>query len=70
VGPSQGWRAEAAGRGHRRINTYFAPPALEPRAEGWGELAACKKSDPGFAEWVGRNVAPHRHPDYAMVTIS
>jgi sulfite reductase (NADPH) hemoprotein beta-component len=52
------------------INTYFAPPALEPRAEGWGELAACKKSDPGFAEWVGRSVAPHRHPDYAMVTIS
>jgi sulfite reductase (NADPH) hemoprotein beta-component len=25
---------------------------------------------PAFAEWVGRNVAPHRHPDYAMVTIS
>ena len=52
------------------INAYFAPPALAPRAEGWGELAAWKKSDPGFAEWVGRNVAPHRHPDYAMVTIS
>jgi hypothetical protein len=52
------------------INAYFAPPALEPRAEGWGELAAWKKSDPGFAEWIGRNVAPHRHPDYAMVTIS
>jgi sulfite reductase (NADPH) hemoprotein beta-component len=52
------------------INAYFVPPALEPRAEGWGELAAWKKSDPGFAEWIGRNVAPHRHPDYAMVTIS
>ena len=52
------------------INAYFAPPALAPRAEGWGELAAWKKSDPGFDEWVGRNVAPHRHPDYAMVTIS
>jgi sulfite reductase (NADPH) hemoprotein beta-component len=35
------------------INTYFAPPALEPRAEGWGELAAWKKSDPGLCR-VGR----------------
>jgi sulfite reductase (NADPH) hemoprotein beta-component len=52
------------------INAYFAPPALAPRAEGWGELAAWKKADPGFSEWVGRNVAPHRHPDYGMVTIS
>jgi hypothetical protein len=45
-------------------------PRSNSRAEGWGELAAWKKSDPGFAEWIGRNVAPHRHPDYAMVTIS
>jgi len=52
------------------INAYFEPPKLGPRAEGWGELAAWKKSDPGFAEWVGRNVAPHQHPDYGMVTIS
>jgi sulfite reductase (NADPH) hemoprotein beta-component len=52
------------------INAYFAPPALTDRAEGWGELAEWKKSDPSFADWVGRNVAPHRHPDYAMVTIS
>ncbi|KJS13035.1 MAG: sulfite reductase [Hoeflea sp. BRH_c9] len=52
------------------INAYFAPPKLAPRAEGWGELAAWKKADDGFSTWVGRNVAPHRHPDYAMVTIS
>ncbi|MCY0146787.1 nitrite/sulfite reductase [Hoeflea sp. G2-23] len=52
------------------INAYFAPPELAPRAEGWGELAAWKKSDPGFSDWVGRNVVPHRHPDYAMVTLS
>lgn len=52
------------------INAYFAPPALTDRAEGWGELAEWKKSDPSFADWVGRNVVPHRHPDYAMVTIS
>lgn len=52
------------------INAYFAPPGLTDRAEGWGEFAQWKKTDPGFAEWVGRNVTPHRHPDYAMVTIS
>ncbi|MBC7280475.1 nitrite/sulfite reductase [Hoeflea sp.] len=52
------------------INAYFAPAALPPRAEGWAELAAWKKSDADFAAWIGRNVAPHRHPDYGMVTIS
>ena len=52
------------------INAYFAPIELGPRAEGWAELAAWKKSDADFAAWVGRNVAPHRHPDYGMVTIS
>ncbi|MDZ7603914.1 MAG: nitrite/sulfite reductase [Hoeflea sp.] len=52
------------------INAYFAPRELDARAEGWAELAAWKKADPGFATWVGRNVAPHRHPDYGMVTIS
>ncbi len=53
-----------------RITDYFAPPELPARAEGWAELAAWKKSDSGFASWVNRNVRPHRHPDYGMVTIS
>ena len=53
-----------------RITEYFAAPELAVRAEGWTELAAWKKSDPGFASWVARNVRPHRHPDYGMVTIS
>ncbi len=52
------------------ITAYFAPPDLQPRGEGWGELAAWKRSEPAFSDWVGRNVAPHRHPDYGMVTIS
>ncbi|MCV3737567.1 nitrite/sulfite reductase [Rhizobium sp. TRM96647] len=52
------------------IGAYFAPPALEPRAEGWANLAQWKKADPDFARWVQQNVQPHKHPDYGMVTIS
>ncbi|KSV74626.1 nitrite/sulfite reductase [Ensifer sp. ENS08] len=52
------------------ISTYFAPPAVENRAEGWESLARWKKTDPEFARWVQQNVQPHKHPDYGMVTIS
>ncbi|MGR6465620.1 nitrite/sulfite reductase [Rhizobium sp. PAMB 3182] len=52
------------------IAAYFAPPALAERPEGWANLAAWKKADLAFAEWVGQNVHPHKHPDYASVTIS
>ncbi|MBD9510158.1 nitrite/sulfite reductase [Ensifer sp. ENS10] len=52
------------------ISTYFAPPALENRAEGWESLARWKKTDTDFARWVQQNVQPHKHPDYGMVTIS
>ncbi len=54
----------------RAIERYFALPALAERPEGWTDLARAKKADPAFAAWVGRNVAPHKHPDYGMVTIS
>jgi len=54
----------------RAIERYFAPPQLPERPEGWGGLAAGQKADAGFDAWVRRNVAPHRHPDYACLTIS
>ncbi len=54
----------------RAIETYFAPPTLTDRADGWEALARAKKADAAFATWVGQNVKPHRHPDYGMVTIS
>jgi sulfite reductase (NADPH) hemoprotein beta-component len=54
----------------RAIETYFAPPALAARADGWDALARAQKADPAFAAWVRHNVKEHRHPDYAMVTIS
>lgn len=52
------------------IATYFAPPKLADRAEGWGELAQWKKADQSFSNWVQQNVGPHQHPDYGTVTIS
>ncbi|NWJ23049.1 nitrite/sulfite reductase [Rhizobium sp. RM] len=52
------------------ITTYFAPPELKDRSEGWESLARWKRADEGFARWVEQNVAPHQHPDYGMVTIS
>ncbi|MFN4271176.1 MAG: nitrite/sulfite reductase [Aliihoeflea sp.] len=54
----------------RAIQAYFAPPQLPDRAEGWGKLAAEKKSEPAFAAWLRRNVNDHWHPDYTSVTIS
>lgn len=52
------------------ITAYFAPPDLRDRPEGWESLARWKKADEGFARFVDQNVAPHKHPDYGMVTIS
>uniref|UniRef100_UPI0028A99C72 nitrite/sulfite reductase n=1 Tax=Rhizobium sp. TaxID=391 RepID=UPI0028A99C72 len=52
------------------ITAYFAPPALQNRPEGWESLARWKRADEGFARFVEQNVAPHKHPDYGMVTIS
>lgn len=52
------------------ITTYFAPPPLTERPEGWANLASWKKADPEFARWVKQNVQPHKHPDYGMVTVS
>lgn len=52
------------------ITHYFAPPALKDRPEGWESLARWKRADEGFARFVEQNVAPHKHPDYGMVTIS
>ncbi len=52
------------------ITSYFAPPELQDRPEGWADLAAHKKADDNFAAWVRQNVTPHVHPDYGIVTIS
>nr|WP_121980743.1 nitrite/sulfite reductase [Brucella pseudintermedia] len=52
------------------IESYFRMPNLPQRPEGWEVLAVTQKADAEFASWVARNVTPHKHPDYAVVTIS
>lgn len=54
----------------RAIDAYFALPDLPQRPEGWAELTGARRADAGFDAWLRRNVAAHRHPDYASVTIS
>jgi sulfite reductase (NADPH) hemoprotein beta-component len=48
-----------------RIRAFFAPPPFET-----GLATAIDRSDPEFALWVDRQVAPHKAPGYAIVNIS
>ncbi|MGN6464411.1 MAG: nitrite/sulfite reductase [Rhizobiaceae bacterium] len=54
----------------RAIDAYFALPDLPVRPEGAVVLAAARGGDRQFALWLDRNVAAHKNPDYASVTIS
>ncbi len=54
----------------RAIETYFAPPPLVPRPEGDETVRLAKLDSKSFADWLEQNVFTHRHPDYAVVTIS
>jgi sulfite reductase (NADPH) hemoprotein beta-component len=50
-----------------RVAAHFVDPALEAWSEPESGALAI---DPGFRAWAKRNVTPHRHADYAAVTIS
>ena len=53
-----------------RIAAQFAPPPyddLDPAAPGY---AARRRQDPAFARWADTNVAAHKRPGYAVVTLS
>jgi len=52
-----------------RITTYFAAPAFE-RVNETVDVARTRAADPAFAEWLERNLHPHRQPGYTSVTIS
>ncbi|NBN79103.1 nitrite/sulfite reductase [Microvirga tunisiensis] len=54
----------------RRIETYFAPPQLDPRAGTSAKVEARKATDPAFARFVAHNLNPHRVPGYTSVTLS
>jgi sulfite reductase (NADPH) hemoprotein beta-component len=48
-----------------RIRAFFAPPPFEQGLDD-----RIDRSDPDFALWVDRQVAPHRAPGYRIVNIS
>lgn len=53
-----------------RIAAYFAPPNLAAKPALSEKLDRHKKANPDFAQWVERNVAPHKQAGYGIVTIS
>jgi sulfite reductase (NADPH) hemoprotein beta-component len=54
----------------RRIEAYFALPAMPPRPETSETLDAAKASDPALALFCAQNLHPHRVPGYTSMTIS
>ncbi|KND20124.1 sulfite reductase [Pannonibacter phragmitetus] len=54
----------------RRIETYFAPPALEPRNAVSAKVEARVAGNAAFARFVAHNLNPHRVPGYTSITIS
>jgi sulfite reductase (NADPH) hemoprotein beta-component len=54
----------------RRIETYFALPAMPPRPAASEALDAAKAADPALALFCAQNLHPHRVPGYTSLTIS
>jgi sulfite reductase (NADPH) hemoprotein beta-component len=50
-----------------RIRADFAPPAF---ISGGAEALDAARRDPVFRAWADTNLHPHRHADYAIVTVS
>jgi sulfite reductase (NADPH) hemoprotein beta-component len=53
-----------------RIEAEFAPPAYAPADPFPPEVVAKRQTAPAFARWMRSNVAAHRQPGYAIVTLS
>jgi len=53
-----------------RILEAFAPRVLPARPHDRAAISAKRASDPAFRRWMTANVAGHRDPDYAIVTIT
>ena len=64
-GPNTLTEAELA-----RVSTQFAAPAYEALAEQDAGVTAKFASDKAFANWLKRNVRPHRVPGYRAVVLS
>ncbi len=53
------------------IEAHFAPPSYQPPgADDEVVLSSATASDKTFARWVKNNVAQHKQPGYAIVTVS
>ncbi len=52
------------------IRSHFAPPTYETLAAESTEVAGLRRVDRDFARWLDANVAAHRQPGYAIVTLS
>ena len=53
-----------------RIRGFFARPPFESLPDTDPELARRRLADRGFARWLKANVAAHKQPGYAIVTLS
>jgi len=54
----------------RRIESYFAPPPLEPRPAKSIVLDRARAAGPSLGTWVDQNTVAHRVTGYALVTVS
>ncbi|WBU63764.1 nitrite/sulfite reductase [Paracoccus aerodenitrificans] len=52
-----------------RISQQFAAPALQDD-RSTADYDAARDADPVFRSWADTNLHEHRHPDYAIVTVS
>ncbi|GLI91695.1 nitrite/sulfite reductase [Methylocystis echinoides] len=53
-----------------RIAAYFTPPPYEALPADSEKLRAARVAHPAFGNFVEVNVAPHKAPGYAIVTVS
>ncbi len=49
---------------------FFPPPDPTPAPADDDAFRAAIEAEPGFARWVEQNIAPHKVPGHAIVTIS
>ncbi|MEQ1813018.1 MAG: nitrite/sulfite reductase [Candidatus Nitrotoga sp.] len=54
----------------QRVKKYFMPPAYETLSGDDPALAALKAENKALANWLQRNVKPHKVPGYAAVVLS
>ena len=52
----------------RAVAAFTPPPYLELKPDA--TLAAQRLAEPEFSRWIATNVAPHKRPGYAIVTLS